>query len=288
MKARVQNFYKRWNIEYKEEEKIESFKNRIISTIDEVLGRSFLEDEQLLRKYFRLIGALLALSQTGFASVVQALYVPIYGKSFEGSPVYKLFLDERRFEKIIFYVQALFWIDIKTNTKQVLYEKVKEDIELSLLDIKIKKTKIGECIFYPAGAKLLDEGVVNDALDWLTPYSESYKSFESALKKYQEHKYERNLIDDLRLSLELLLKVILKNKKSLDNQKESLGRYLKGKDAPKEIRNMFTTLTAYYVDYQNEYAKHDDKVREAEIEFMIYLTGTFMRFILSLVSGFKK
>jgi len=45
IKARVQNFYKRWNTEYSEQEKKSEFKNRILSTIDEVLGKSFLDNE---------------------------------------------------------------------------------------------------------------------------------------------------------------------------------------------------------------------------------------------------
>jgi len=69
---------------------------------------------------------------------------------------------------------------------------------------------------------------------------------------------------------------------NLKNQKGPLGNYLKDKGTPTEIREMFATLVMYYDKYQNEYAKHNDKVRESEVEFMIYLTGTFMRFLLSL------
>lgn len=42
---------------------------------------------------------------------------------------------------------------------------------------------------------------------------------------------------------------------------------------------MFNTLLDYYGKYQNKYAKHDDNVNEKEIEFIIDLTSTFMKFI---------
>ena len=277
-KARVQNFYKRWNIEYGQEKRVEDFKNRVLSTIDTIITQVFMKSENspLFLKYLRLIG--IYISGDHLDHMSRNWKERILGSKIESANL----------EETIFYLQQLFWLNIAPDVKNRLYESFKEDIELSLLDISLKKTKHGEYLFYPSGAKLLDEGVVNDVLDWLSDYPESCKSFESALKKYQEHKYERNLIDDLRLSLELLLKRILKNKKSLDNQKETLGKYLKEKSTPTEIREMFTRLATCYVDYQNEYAKHNDKVREAEVEFMIYLTGTFMRFLLSLEKNSKK
>ena len=276
-RARVQNFYKRWNIEYGQQERVEGFKNRVLITL-ETLVKHIMKDPSasaLLMDYFKLIGLYISEGE---------LYD--YWGTYDGDTLFvekvKFELQAAGLEQTIFLLQNLFYLDLSEGVKNQLYENLRKDIELSLLDIKIKKVKSGEYIFCPAGAKLLDEGVVNDVLDWLAPYSKSYKNFESALKKYQEHKYERNLIDDLRLSLDLLLKSIFKNEKSLENQKESLGIYLAGKSTPKDIRNMFETLVAYYINYQNEHVKHNDKVRESEVEFMIYLTGTFMRFLLSL------
>jgi len=102
------------------------------------------------------------------------------------------------------------------------------------------------------------------------------------LEKYQEKIYQRNLIDDLRLSLELLFKEILNNNKGLENQEKLLIEYLKQKNVPKELKNMYWKLIDYYAKYQNNYAKHEDKVDSSEIEFIIYLTGTFIRFLMTL------
>jgi hypothetical protein len=281
IKMRVQNFYRRWNIEYDEQRRVLEFKNRILSTIEEILGKIFLSDKDLLRNYMKLVGE--SYVDTEFSPIGSAISVLTIRK-FEDSPVYKLILNETEFNRIILYIQCLFWLDIGTNQKEKLYEKLKLDIDLSLLDIKIKKIKDGEYLLYPAGAKLLDEKVINDVLDWLVDYPESYKLFESALRKYNTHGEERNLLDDLRLSLELLLRQILNNKKSLENQKNDLGKYLDGKGISKEAINIYTQLISSYSAYQNEHIKHnykpDTEIKKSEVEFLIYLTGTFMRFLL--------
>ena len=65
--------------------------------------------------------------------------------------------------------------------------------------------------------------------------------------KHKAKVLERNLLDDLRLSLESLLKEILGNGKSLENQKDELGRFLKEREGSPELRNMFQSMLAYYL-----------------------------------------
>jgi len=201
---------------------------------------------------------------------------------FKDSPIYKIFSEENDLSEFIKCLQVLFWLDLDSEVKKKLYLGFKEDIELSLLGIWIRKIKNNDIIFYPKGPKLLDEKLVNDNLDWLSSYPPVCKNFKSALEKYQNKIYQRNLIDDLRLSLELLLKKTLNNEKSLENQEKPLGKYLEEKNMPRELKNMYWQLIDYYTKYQNNYAKHNDKVDDSEIEFMIYLTGIFMRFLMTL------
>ena len=111
---------------------------------------------------------------------------------------------------------------------------------------------------------------------------EVYKNFKNALEKYLNKKYERNLIDDLRLSLELLLKEILKKDRVSLKKKEDqklILKELKNKGYREDVRNMIRQLLIYYESYQNEYVKHNDKVNPLEIEFMIYLTRCFIRLL---------
>ena len=280
--CKIKNFYKRWNIVYDEDKRFTDFKNRALSTIDNTLGELFLSDENLERTFLKLIAKHIPQSKIGlFQNVYKAAEI-VGVKEFRNSPVYKVISGENNFVEFIKCLQVLFWLDLDSKVKEELYLGFKEDIELSLLDIQIKRIKGDNIIFYPKGSKLLDEKVVNDVLDWLISYPNVQKSFKSALEKYQDKIYQRNLIDDLRLSLELLLKQILNNETRLEKQKIFLGEYLKQKNVPKELNNMYWKLIDYYAKYQNNYAKHEDKVDSSEIEFIIYLTGIFIRFLMTL------
>lgn len=43
---------------------------------------------------------------------------------------------------------------------------------------------------------------------------------------------------------------------------------------------MYITLMTYYCKYNNENAKHNDNVIDIEIDYCIYLTGSFIRMII--------
>ena len=100
--------------------------------------------------------------------------------------------------------------------------------------------------------------------------------------KFGNKAFERNLLDDLRLSLELLLKSIFANAKSLENQIANLGTFIQDKGGSKELGNMFQKLVEYFSKYQNSYVKHDDNVVEEEIEFILELTSSFMKHLVRI------
>jgi len=279
---KIKNFYKRWNITYDEGRKFIDFKNRALSTIDDVLGELFLSDTNLEQTFLKLIAKHYPHSKSGPFQDINKFKEIVSQKKFENSAVYKVISGENNFVEFIKFLEVLFLLNLPSEVKDGLYFSLKEDIKLSLLDIQIKRIKKDNTIFYPKGAKLLDEKIVNDVLDWLVLYPKVQKSFKSALEKYQNKIFQRNLIDDLRLSLELLIGELLINDKILANQEILLAEYLKQKNIPKELINMFWKLIDYYSKYQNNYVKHNDKVDSSKIEFILYLTGTFMRFLLTL------
>lgn len=133
--------------------------------------------------------------------------------------------------------------------------------------------------YIPEGQHILASELVKETQHWLSAYKKSFELYNSALDKLNSRIYQRNLIDDLRLSLELLLKELLNNDKPLEKQISDVGQFQKNKGISPETTNMFNTLLDYYGKYQNKYAKHDDNVNEKEIEFIIDLTSTFMKFI---------
>jgi len=151
--------------------------------------------------------------------------------------------------------------------------------------VGIKLVRRGSAVtLYPAGAVLLDEKLVDDVLEWLTPHSVVQKRFQEALSLYLSGNSEqhRNILDELRFALEQLLKTLLNNQKSLENQKVTLLRWLGDRGLHQQVTNMFDTLLTQYAQYQNQAVKHNEQHSPNEIEFMIYLTGTCMRLLLQL------
>ena len=97
--------------------------------------------------------------------------------------------------------------------------------------------------------------------------------------------YERNLLDDLRLALELLLKSLFSNNKSLENQLANIGQFIQDRQGSSQFANMFAKLLDYYCKYQNNYIKHDDAVIEEEIEFVMEITSSFMKHLVRLADS---
>lgn len=116
----------------------------------------------------------------------------------------------------------------------------------------------------------------------MNDYPDSLKQYQSALDKFKGNIFERNLLDDLRLSLELLMKGILENEKSLENQLSDLGKFIQDRGGSKELGNMFQKLIEYFSKYQNSYVKHNDNVIEEEIEFVFEITSSFMKHFIRI------
>jgi hypothetical protein len=128
----------------------------------------------------------------------------------------------------------------------------------------------------------INETLVEETRHWLDDFPESLKLYKSALEKFNNDIFQRNLLDDLRLSLEKLLQNILSNQKSIENQLSEIGCFIKNKSCSKELINMFVKLLDYYNKYHNSYIKHDDAVNEKEIEFVFEITCSFMKFLIRL------
>ncbi len=133
-----------------------------------------------------------------------------------------------------------------------------------------------------APATDINETLIEETRHWLDDCPAALASYNSALQKYEAGVFHRNLIDDLRLALELLLKEIFDNSRSLENQLPSLGTFINDRGGSKELANMFQKLVEYYSKYQNSYAKHDSAVIEDEIEFIFEITSSFMKHLVRL------
>jgi len=162
---------------------------------------------------------------------------------------------------------------------------VREAVEMSP-GIAVEFTVQGnEIRLRPAGDGFLDKVVVDEVMLVLGRHPEVSKHFQEALRicASGETARYRNALDNLRFGLETLLKKVLCNSKSLENQKPALLPWLKARGLHQQIVNMYESLLfGPYSIYQNDAVKHNEAFAGVEIEFMIYLTGTFMRLLLDL------
>jgi hypothetical protein len=126
----------------------------------------------------------------------------------------------------------------------------------------------------------INSNLIKDNMISLRTFPEAASLFQAAMDKLNEAKFQRNLLDDLRLAVEVILKQVLKNSKSLENQIDSLGEFLKQRGTSKEAINMFRVLVDYYTKYQNTYVKHNDAIKEKEVDLLINLTSAFINFLI--------
>lgn len=127
-----------------------------------------------------------------------------------------------------------------------------------------------------------DAALIEETRHWLEGFPRSLKLYEDAMEKRRLGAFTHALLDELRLALELLVKDVLGNDKSLENQLSGLGNLVKRSGGSPELQNMFVRLIDYYTKYQNTYIKHDDAVVEVEVVIVTELTAAFMRHIVRL------
>ena len=122
------------------------------------------------------------------------------------------------------------------------------------------------------------DNIFTATLSLLVPYSAAHKSYSDALQKFQEGVFERNTLDDMRLALEQLIRALLSNTKNIDNNMQLLGSELKNRGICSSLRNTFSTVLRFYIEYQNEYVKHNDKVNSEDIEYIIKITAIYKHY----------
>lgn len=168
------------------------------------------------------------------------------------------------------------------SSQEIFDEKIKTILTQSELDLDIR-WKNGK--FFPKGAKLLDEKLVNDPLNWLRDkgYSTVTDPFENALNHFLKSESRPELLSDVignaYKALEALAKIVLDNNSDLSINKKSLVKKFNGNNFHEQI---FKILEKY-LDEGNPY-RHGENLKKplpqlthAETEFFLYLTGIFLR-----------
>ncbi|MFC3157190.1 hypothetical protein SAMN05443633_11225 [Chryseobacterium arachidis] len=132
----------------------------------------------------------------------------------------------------------------------------------------------------------LDENgeMIEEVKGLLSDYPRAEAPYKSAIEKFEKGIYERNALDDLRLSLELLLKEMLSNEKSLENQQGDLKKFLSTKGVSPEIANILWGYIEPMTKYHNKYVKHDDNIGKKDSEMILELTTTILKQIIKASS----
>lgn len=160
---------------------------------------------------------------------------------------------------------------------------IKELCELPELSSSPDVSKLKQIITQRTGgdeALSVDTKIIAKTRHWVDSYPRAQRAYEQAIEKFENGEYQRNTLDDMRFSLEMLVKDLLKNERSLENNKNDLATALKCRKVSAEFRNMVTTLVSYFCTYQNDHVKHNDNIKENELEYTIEFTSTVMKFLI--------
>jgi len=169
---------------------------------------------------------------------------------------------------------------IENNTLKVWVEEALEAWKLPYV--------LCDGIIIPKGVKEFDKALVCDVAMWLKKYPATQKPYLNALQQYYDNAEPRDIADNLRKSLEAFLQEFLGNKKNLDKNISVVGTYLKENGINEEVRKMFTTLISHYKSLNDKTAKHHDDTDKNSVEFLLYQTGVFMRYLLKINESKKE
>jgi hypothetical protein len=131
-------------------------------------------------------------------------------------------------------------------------------------------------MFYPSGAKELDEKLIEEPLQWLSRFPNERADYLKALNGYANNRLD-DVVINCYLVIEGITRSVFNNKKTLDNNREDLMRRVGLSQEWKGLLNNF-------INYANEFKRHaSDKrhdLKPAEIEGFLYMTGLLVRIII--------
>ena len=265
IKKKIKDFNKRWKIQenINFEEEFFKFKIRVINILKYI-------DSCVTEKGISLFCNVLGIREIWKSS--------LYGYDEYSSNIIDSLEKENNPVEFYRLLELIFCLPFKSlNTKETLANNLAEVIDFSDINLAISIKDGGEIILYPAGERELDQKLVDEVLTFLN--EESQKHFIEALKYYKNRSYVKSA-ESLRRALEEFLRFKFKNKKGLKKNIEEMRVILKVNNRDPLIRNIIFQVFSYLDQYFNENSKHKDgDIDKPESEYLIYQTGTLMRFI---------
>lgn len=163
----------------------------------------------------------------------------------------------------------------------------KEELE-AIVQLIISESEIDlgiswrEGAFWPSGAKLLDEALVNQSLQWLSDlkYNNVFIPFQKGLKDFLEaNKHPERFVDTIRdmyEALEKLARIFCNNKRNL---KANAEQFVSKLDLSTHYSKMLKNYTEYAHEFRHAVEEGKQRVPPSaqEVEAFIYTTGLFIR-----------
>jgi len=283
-KRRIAGFQKRWNIDSdpNPEGGLTAFRNRVLTIVDSGPANFVLRNKLDEDFCFHLGIAREPTSAVGLFSD----FAP-KEQFFAGTAIFGA-LSKKKDDLVgfVYSLQVLLWILEEADYPEMaaLASDLREAAEATP-GIEIAVAQRGNGItLYPRGSKLLDDALVNESLEMLQDLPDAQRHFDKALglRMAKEQHLYRNLLDELRKSLEELAKSLLKNRKSLENNRAGLLKWAKDNGAHPQVASLLSCLLSHYTQYQNDAVKHGEDWSHVEVDYMVYLTGSFMWLLLEL------
>lgn len=127
--------------------------------------------------------------------------------------------------------------------------------------------------FYPSGAEELDKPLIEETLTWLKDYPDERKDYRTALQCYVAGDSLADVVKNCYSALEGVVRAILGNQKTLDNNRDKLLAKINLSDGWKR-------LLGDYIRYAHDYrhassARHE--ITKQEAEAYLYMTGLVIR-----------
>ncbi len=178
------------------------------------------------------------------------------------------------YHRSLMLLEAVFEMLEGTVLEDEFTERINNVIRDSEIDLGISWQPP---IFVRAGARLLDERLVNEPLRWLSEprYLTVLEPFERGLSHYLEDRLS-DTVTDMYEALEALARIVTGRDRELSGNREMFVSRVRASDYYKQ-------LLRDYITYANQYrhAAQQNRPRpplsEPEVEAFVYLTGLFIR-----------
>lgn len=166
-------------------------------------------------------------------------------------------------------------------------KKVQTYLDKSNIQFEVFYDENNDYFIFPKGAKEFDDALISEPLEWLSNYPKAHKTYCNALKQYSEGIYIRDVADNLRKALEEFLQEFLGNEKNLESNKDEICRYLGKQGVDSGISGLYQPLINSYKNINDRIAKHNDKIDEKLLEFLLYQTGILIRMTITVKKAEK-